>query len=353
VRGIVHLVSSSVEGLEAERVTVVDTAGRMLTQVADRPGAGQHLERQGMLEQELQRRVQSMLEEVLGPGKASVRVAAQVEFSHGERTEERVDPNGVVKSEQRSTETTKGSSTRPGGVVGSAANTGNPAVGGSGTSSNNETVKEQESVQYEVGRVVERRTLVAGEIKRLSVAVLVDPPYKVTPAAGGPEQRTPLPRPKAELEKLRAMVMRAVGYTAARGDEVEVAEMVFDTSAVERERVTAERTEQHAFWWGTAQQAGWVGGLLLLGFLALRALRGLLGRRPAVGTRLDITDAAVAATAAAGQLSSTATPALNPADLVKAREREVLHEQITELARSNPDQVAQLVRSWMLRKRAS
>jgi flagellar M-ring protein FliF len=353
VRGVVHLVSSSVEGLDADRVTVVDAAGRMLTQVADRPGAAHHLERQAGLELELQRRVQSMLDEVLGPGKTSVRVAAQVEFSHGERTEERVDPNSVVKSEQRSSETSKGSSTRPGGVVGSAGNTNTPGAGTVGTANSNETVKEQESVQYEVGRVVERRTLVAGEIKRLSVAVLVDPPYKIATGANGAEQRVPLPRKAAELEKLRAMVMRAVGYNAARGDEVEVAEMVFDTSTIERERVVAERIETKAFWWGIAQQGAWIDGLLLLAVLGLRTLKGLMGQRKPVGSRLDITEAALTATAAAEQIPPTIAAALNPADLAKAREREALHDQITELTRANPDQVAQLVRTWMLRKRTS
>jgi flagellar M-ring protein FliF len=354
VRGIVHLVSSSVERLDAERVAVIDGAGRMLSQPGERGGTGQQLERQAGVELEMQRRVQGMLEEVLGPGKASVRVAAQLEFSQGERTEERVDPNTVVKSEQRSTETTKGSSSRPASVAGGAANMGAPPTA-AGTTNSNETVKEQESIQYEVSRVVERRTLVGGEIKRLSVAVLVDPPYKVSAGPDGAERRTPVPRDKAELEKLRAMVMRAVGFSAARGDEVEVAELAFDTSAIERERVAAERAERTAFWWDAARQAGWVVGLLVLVLLGLQLVKGLVRRQPAVGTRLNITEAtaAMAAAEVAAKLSPKAAPALNPADVVKAREREALHGHIAELARTQPEQVAQLVRSWMLRKQPS
>ena len=355
VRAIVHLVSGSVEGLDADHVTVIDSAGRMLSQRSDRgPAAGtaSQYEYQSSVEADLQRRVQSMLEEVLGPGKASVRVAAQVEFSHGERTEERVDPNTVVKSEQRTTETSKGSSTRPSGIPGTTANLGSPPASVPGTNSSNESQKEQESIQYEVGRVVERRTLVAGDIKRLSVAVLVDPPYKVTPTAKGAEQKVPVPRDKAELEKLRTMVMKAVGFTASRGDEVEVAELPFDTSAVERERVASERAERTTFWWSLLAPAGKGLGLLLLVLFVLRPLLRALRSRPSRGTRLDLTDPALTPDGLAAQLKARTAAALNPAQLLKVQEREELHGRVATLARSNPEQVAQLIRSWMLKKQA-
>ncbi|HYL80071.1 MAG TPA: flagellar basal-body MS-ring/collar protein FliF, partial [Candidatus Acidoferrum sp.] len=355
VRAIVHLVSGSVEGLDADHVTVIDSAGRMLSSRSDRgPAAGtaSQYEYQSGVETDLQRRVQSMLEEVLGPGKASVRVAAQLEFSQGERTEERVDPNTVVKSEQRTTETTKGSSTRPNGVPGTTANLGSPPTGVSGTSSSNESVKEQESIQYEVGRVVERRTLVAGDIKRLSVAVLVDPPYRVTTGAKGGEQKLPVPRDKAELEKLRAMVMKAVGFNASRGDEVEVAELAFDTSAMERERLIAERAERTAFWWSLPKPAGIGFGILLLVLFGLRPLLAALRRVPRTGSRLDVVEPAAIQAAVTAQLKARAAAALNPAQLLKVQEREELHSRIGTLARSNPDQVAQLIRSWMVQKQS-
>jgi flagellar M-ring protein FliF len=353
VRAIVHLVSGAVEGLQADQVTVIDSAGRVLSQRADTaagPGTSSQLDYQHGIEGDLTRRVQSMLDEVLGAGKTSVRVSAQVEFSHGERTEERVDPNGVVKSEQRTTETTKGTSSRPSGMVGSAANTAaTPAGSSAGTSSSNETVKEQESVQYEVGRIVERRTLAAGEIKRLSVAVLVDPPYKVTPGPNGTERKTPLPRDKAELDKLRASVMRAIGFNAARGDEVEVAELAFDTSAVERERVAAEQAEKRYFWVSSAKQAG-LGVVALLALLFIgKPILAFLKKRP-VGGRLDISDAAF--TEALGRIGGTAAAALSPADVAQGQKKEELQGRIANLARSNPEQVAQLIRTWMATKQA-
>jgi flagellar M-ring protein FliF len=352
VRAVVHLVSGSVEGLEADRVTVIDSAGRILSQRSDRgsgAGTATQFEYQTGVEADLQRRVQSMLEEVLGPGKASVRVAAQVEFSHGERTEERVDPNTVVRNEQRTSETSKGSSTRPGSVTGTAANVGTGAAGAAGSSSN-ESVKEQESVQYEVGRIVERRTLVAGEIKRLSVAVLVDPPYKVTPGPQGSERKVAVPRSRAELDKLRLMVMKAVGFNAARGDEVEVAELAFDTSAVERERVVAEKAEQQAFWWSLVKPAGMGIGVILLLLFGRRLLVALF-RRPWRGLHLDVIEPALNEAELAAQVKAATSSALNPAQALEIRKREELQTRVAALARTNPDQVAQLIRTWMVRKR--
>jgi len=365
VRAIVHLVSASVEGLNADHVTVVDSGGRMLSQRSDRaPGGGSaagQLEYQLGVETELQRRVQGMLEEVLGPGKASVRVAAQVEFSHGERTEERVDPNSVVRSEQRSSEAVKGSSSRPAGVPGTASNVGAAPPAVAGTSSSNETLKEQETIQYEVGRVVERRTLVAGEVKRLTVAVLLDPPVKVTPGPNGAERRSPVPREKADLEKLRAMVMKAVGFNAARGDEVEVAEVAFDTSALDRDRVAGERAERVDFYWSLGKPAAMVLGALVLFLLVIRpllaALRGGgapaaagVPARPAAGARFGgraRQAPALDEAAMAGQVQAALSGALPEGQMLEVRKREELQSRVQTLARKDPQQVAQLIRSWI------
>lgn len=359
VRAIVHLVSASVEGLAADHVTVVDSAGRILSQRAERAqGAGTaagQLEYQLGVEAELQRRVQGMLEEVLGPGRASVRVAAQVEFSHGERTEERVDPNTVVRSEQRTSEAVKGSSTRPAGVPGTASNVGAPPPAVPGTTASNETLKEQESVQYEVGRVVERRTLVAGEIKRLTVAVLLDPRTAAAPAPGGGERRVPAPRDPAELEKLRAMVMKAVGFNAARGDEVEVAEVPFDTSAVERERAAAERAERVELYWSLGKGAAALAAVLVFLLAVVRPLLAARRRGPVepaapLGPRLARSagrSPAVDEAAVAGQVEAALSGALPAGQLLEVRKREELQARVQALARKDPNQVAQLIRSWI------
>src|SRR5574337_1072576 len=124
VRGIVHLVSSSVEGLNPDRVTVIDTSGKLIARPAENglslTGSGQ-LETQAGVAAELERRVRTMLDEILGPNKATVRVAAQMDFTSVERTEERFDPRGVIKSEQRTTETQNNSTPTPATTAAGAA----------------------------------------------------------------------------------------------------------------------------------------------------------------------------------------------------------------------------------------
>jgi flagellar M-ring protein FliF len=199
--------------------------------------------------------------------------------------------------------------------------------------------------------VVERRTLVAGEIKRLSVAVLVDPPYKMVKAADGTEEKVPSPRPQAELEKLRSLVMKAVGFNAARGDEVEVAELAFDTSSLDRERVVAEQAERTAFWWSLVRPA--VTALLVL-VLILFGLRPLLRalRRPRPPGLPGVPQPALDDAALLARLKAGSVAALKPAQAAALQSQETLRDQVAALARTHPDQVAQLLRTWMGNRRA-
>src|SRR5581483_763477 len=115
VRGIVHLVASSVEGLTADRVTVVDTRGRVLSAGAESGSptalSPRRLEIKSAVEEGIERRVQSLLDAALGPGQAVARVTAQLNFDQVDRTEERFDPNTVARQKTVSKESTKGSST--------------------------------------------------------------------------------------------------------------------------------------------------------------------------------------------------------------------------------------------------
>ena len=120
VQGIVHLVSSSVEGLQARDVTVVDGHGQLLSNASNDETAGltgSQLEYQRTVEKDIETRIQSMLERIVGTNKAVVRVSSQLDFRKVETTEERFDPNGqVVRSEQRGQEKATGGNEQSGGV---------------------------------------------------------------------------------------------------------------------------------------------------------------------------------------------------------------------------------------------
>ena len=108
VDGIIHLVASSVEGLSAENITVVDNKGELLQKPNDDSMlslSGSQMEFQHNYEKNMATKIISMLESVAGRGKVKAKVSADFDFRKSERTEEKFDPEGVVvRSEQKSTE---------------------------------------------------------------------------------------------------------------------------------------------------------------------------------------------------------------------------------------------------------
>lgn len=348
VRGIVHLVSSSVEGLNPDRVTVIDTSGKLIARPADNSlstTANTQLERQEAVEAELERRVRTMIEEILGPNKATVRVAAQMDFTSVERTEERFDPRGVIKSEQRTTETQQSATTTPAAVAGVASNIPDQTATQPQTGQNTaKTIKEAETLQYDVSKVLERKVFAPGQLKRVSVAVMVDGTSKAVADGKGGERKEYVPRKPEEIEKIKVAVKNAVGFTASRGDEVEVVEFPFDTSAMEKERVLMEEAERKAFWYSLGKQILTAIGVLLVVFFVLRPLmRALKGRRlPGLEAPEAISISRSSPTALGG--GSVQTPALEVAAA------DPLREGLMELARDKPNVVAQLVRAWIVKR---
>src|SRR5574337_138738 len=347
VRGIVHLVSSSVEGLNPDRVTVIDTSGKLIARPAENglslTGSGQ-LETQAGVEAELERRVRTMLDEILGPNKATVRVAAQMDFTSVERTEERFDPHGVIKSEQRTTETQNSSSTTPAAVTGAASNVpGEIAAQPTSGQNTAKSTKEAETVQYDVSKVFERKVFSPGQLKRVSVAVMVDGRTKAVADGKGGERKDYVSRKPEELEKIKVAVKNAVGFNASRGDEVEVVEFPFDTSAMEKEQALMEEAERKAFWYSLATQALTAIGILLALLFVLRPLiRALKGRRSPAIEAPNVFSMSQPSATAIGE--SPQAPALGAAS------DDPLRQGLMELARTRPNDVAQLVRAWVVKK---
>src|SRR5689334_17026257 len=223
IDGIVHLVASSVEGLDADSVTVVDESGRMLT--ADRHGADQAgvsstaLEVQSAVERQIADRIESMLGAVVGRDKAIARVAASLDFARVERTEETYDPDrSVLKTQRAMREQTTGPHTS-GGAPGVQANLTNET--GAAATPDTEAPRSErrdESQTYEVSKVVSRTVAPVGALKQLSVAVLVDGVYSEENG-----KRVFAARPQEEMDRLRDLVKGAVGFSETRGDKIEVA----------------------------------------------------------------------------------------------------------------------------------
>ncbi len=351
VRGIAHLVARSVEGLEPERVTIVDTMGNIL-------GGGEsggedeltHSQRefQASLERSLERRVEGMLDKAVGAGKSIVRVSAFLNFKRIERTEESFDPESqVVRSEQRTSERAQGDSPVPGGVPGVAAAKAASSPGNGALRSHQ---KQSETINYEISKVVRRVVEPAGEVKRLSVAVMVDGSYK----RGSGGNITFQPRAPEELKKFEEMVKGAVGFDPKRGDQVRVESVPFQTVNLASEEEGFRAEAQRAFFMRAARW-GVTGIVVILLFLfILRPLLRLITTIPS--PTLGLPHAAlprpveelVAQIEGQGSMLSE-TPLIERGPSPEAR----LREQAIETVRGDPERAAQLVRSWIRSKSRS
>ncbi len=225
VQAVVHLVSSSVEGLNSDYVTVVDSAGKVLARgEGDASQVGKGLEEQRKMERDLERRVTRIIERIVGPGRASVQVSAELDYTQSEVTQENYDPEGsAIRSEQKTEEQSFGNADGEAGLPGARANVvGGPAeVGAAGAPGSD--LRTAATTNYEVSKTIRREVAQVARMKRLSVAVLVD--EAVTKDADGNDVNAP--RPQEELDQIMDLVRKAVGYNVDRGDEVTVVSMPF------------------------------------------------------------------------------------------------------------------------------
>jgi flagellar M-ring protein FliF len=237
VRGIVHLISSSVPRLSPEHVTVVDENGKMLAgagqeQTASKISSDQ-LEFQKRKERLLEQSVTSMLEQVLGRDKAIVRVSCDLDFIQQESTEELYLPeNQVVRSEQSTNEASSNPNADPMGVPGMATNISKDNRNTSQEVGRNSYKKQDSTRNYEIGKKTSRKILPVGKLQRLSVAVIVDGKYETVTKGKGDKQHTEtkyVPRTDEEMATLESIVKRAVNFNETRGDMVEVANISFNT----------------------------------------------------------------------------------------------------------------------------
>ncbi len=237
VQGIVHLVSSSVSGLKPEHVTIVDQNGKILTGTEAGGGLDKgtvdQLAHQQSIEQGLEKRIKTMLDQALGMDKAVVRVSAAIDFKHHEQTEERyLADNRVVRSEKRFNESSQGGQASAGvpGVLSNMVETpAATASGGSGAGYQ----KNDDTVNYEIGKVTSHTVAPVGTVTRISVAALVDGTYRNVPGPDGSQAVKYIARSPEEIEKLANLIKRAVNFDPARGDQVEVVNIPFETSPLE------------------------------------------------------------------------------------------------------------------------
>jgi flagellar M-ring protein FliF len=246
VRGITHLVANSVESLDPEKVTVVDSRGKMLSKPQDPNSAAsaQVADLKAKMERELEDRVEGILSRVVGQGKVIVRVNAQLSTRHTLTTEETVDPDKTaLLSVQTEEEQLDGSRTNPTGVPGARSNL--PGAAETGQVGFNQNVKKELKQQnFAVPKTVKNIKEAAGSLERITVAVLVDGNLAFKKNDKGDEEEVYSPRSQEELVKFETIVKNAIGYSDARGDSVKIENIRFtkeDFSESEKLITTLER----------------------------------------------------------------------------------------------------------------
>jgi flagellar M-ring protein FliF len=377
VQAVLHLVSAAVPGLRPQAVSIVDSRGELLArggQALAGPAAAQGAEElRRTQELRLARAVEDLLERILGPGRVRAEASVEIDFDRVQTVEERFDAeNQVPRSTQSTTETNR--SGEAGNVsVQNQLPGADPQAGGNRT----EQSRQEETTNFEIGRLTRNTTRDQPAIRRVSLAVLVDGVWE--PVQGAPprwRERTP-----EEMQRITALARSAVGFDERRGDRVEVVSLRF------AEPPPADAAPSGFVIMGQAVPPALMGRVVESAILAVVALAAiLLLLRPLVG-RLGVALAAPptlvvagmagalgadgmpgmpvvagpAGTAAlpAGAQAGTALPGaagteegaaqdqLVSVARVSGQMRASALQALAELVDRNPEQSAQVIRRWL------
>lgn len=334
VQGLLKLISNSVEGLKTENVTIVDMAGNNLTEnipadpdAKDKKLTTDQLVLQKQLQKEIQGNVQSMLERIFGLGKAVVRMQMQLDFDKIKKKSQEWGPGKEVRSQSVIEKTSNNTSTSNSGVPGTSSNIPGyttPAQEGTSQSTESEKITNNEISSYETLQEV-----APGSVKKLSVAVVIDKSID-----------------SKEQKVVEDMVKSAVGFDTKRGDQISVAGMPFSTAdadAMNQAIAQAEKQRLMMIYGGIAALAVLViGGIIANIVIKKRRAREM--ELPLEEATEDVDEElAKMMHIPVEREEMLAEPELTPEEKELLRRR----EQVEKVAKEHPDDVAQLLRTWL------
>jgi flagellar M-ring protein FliF len=279
INSIRFLVANSVEGLKPNHVAVVDNMGNVLAENTDDDSltglTDTQLASRRNLEQYLSKKAQEMLEKVVGPGQAIVRVSADINYDSLTQTQEKYDPDGqVVRTETKNEENNDSTTTKAtSGPVGITANisTNAPAQAANSPVDNTQDHKTTSTTEYEIGKTTSSLVQVAGGIKRLTASVTVAEQMEGTGADRKPVARTP-----EQLDQLTKLVSSALGIDSSRGDTLSVEELPFNDDYSTGITKELDQQQERDFWIGIGRNAIYP----TLGIAALVVLLRIFKRTP-------------------------------------------------------------------------
>jgi flagellar M-ring protein FliF len=323
VRGIAQLVSSSVPGLQANKVTITGSDGSLLWPNGNSSGDSGGLPAQQAANQRYDSAtaasVNAMLAQTLGAGKAQVMVNGDVNANQATEQSLVYAKKGVPLTEQKSVETLKGGGASAGGTAGTAGNIpAYTAAGGASGGSNSNYKNQTTNTQYGVNKTITHAVIAPGAVKRQSVSVLID---KSVPAASIPA--------------IKSAVTNAVGLNPKRGDAISVAQLAFAPASKTAPATTAANPMMKYAKYGVIGLASLL-FLVFAGRMLRRREREAFTSQPTWLRELEAPR--TLASLEHGQPSEVT--ALQPAINVARR-------QVEDLVKRDPERVAAQVRAWM------
>ena len=389
VQAIVNLVASSVPDLHPNQVTVIDQQGHLLTSPQGNDDSALREERFQVvqrMEDDYEQRIEAIVTPIVGSGRVRAQVVAQVDNATTEQATEDYKPNSqIVRSEQQSQSTSRDGS-QSGGVPGALTNqppgtgvaqppppnkpaaapaaavaaqaqtqaTADASAAATSAPDNSST---QSTRNYEIDRTVAYTRQPAGQLKRLTVAVVVDD-MPVTTKDGKPDKGRALT--DAELAHITTLVKDAVGFDEARGDSVNVVNASFRNDApppdTELEKVPMWETPLFR---DMAKLGAGVIVLLVLSLAVLRPMiKALLPSARASGLLAGPRDT-VSISNAGGDASAGALGGMTnlhgaggtagglPAPAAPAVPYEQQITNARALVNQDPKRVAQVVKNWV------
>jgi flagellar M-ring protein FliF len=368
-QAIVNLVAASVEGLKPEQVVVIDQFSRILSRTGRDPSVGaSDVQKKAQREEEehLVRQVTELLEPVVGIGRVRATARVDLDFDKVKTNSEIFDPQGQV---ERSTKVTKEDEQKRDGVAGvpgtpsnvAPINQGAPAQPGTDTKH-----KEETDTHFEISKTLKSVEQAPGNVRRLSLAVIVDDASHWDKDAKGEPVEKLAPRTAEELRKIKDQVASAIGFQPKRGDELTVENMAFAPTTNPREEKEARRQQLMNFGYQLAPMVGYaILGIAVFFFVILPMLKRLSSalNRPAP-LRVRVGAEGGGEGGGPGGAPRKFTPAKSMAELEseieaelnaegassapEAQRRSLIKKRIQESTLSDAETVASLVRSWMI-----
>jgi flagellar M-ring protein FliF len=344
INSIRFLVANSVEGLKPNHVAVVDNLGNVLAENTDDGSltglTDTQLGARRNLEQYLAKKGQDMLEKVLGPGQAIVRVSADINYDTLTQTQEKFDPDGQVvrtetKNEEQNDSITSTSASGPVGITANISTNISAATAANGPVNGTQNHKTTSTTEYEIGKTTSSLIQAAGGIKRLTASVTVAQQMQ-----GEGADRKPVARTPEELDQLTKLVSSAVGIDTSRGDTISLEELPFNEEFATDVTKELNQQQQRDFWINIGRNAVYPA----MGVAALLVLLQLFKRTPVQEIPIGVP---VGRLVAKQNGNGNGNGHGRYGEEFEPRPGVVTVDVLNRLIKENPANMTQAIRDWM------